>query len=206
MNLTGMKTRSGGWARRFGALAALLAVAALAGCSAEEDPVVAPTPTTTRRQPTTTTTAVAQDPVVAEIVGRYKQFWEVRFEANREPVNPDDTRFIQYAADQQLENVLTETRQRLDQGLAIKRPNPSVYVRRVKLLDVDGDKATLQDCVTNDGVIYRVATGEVVDDNVVTRSLVATMRLVDGTWKLAETRMVQEWKGVAGCARSSDFS
>ncbi len=76
----------------------------------------------------------------------------------------------------------------------------------MKLINLEGDTAELQDCVTNDGIVYRVATGEVVDSSVVTRSLSATMRLVDGAWKLADTRVLQEWEGVAGCAQSSDFS
>ena len=67
-------------------------------------------------------------------------------------------------------------------------------------------KRQLQDCATNDGIVYRVATGQVIDDSVVTRSVSATMRRVDGTWKLAEARVLQEWKGVAGCALSGEFS
>ena len=62
-----------------------------------------------------------------------------------------------------------------------------------------------QDCATNDGVVYRVATGQVLDDGVVTRSVEATMRRVDGAWRLADSRVIQEWKGVAGCALSPDF-
>lgn len=186
------------------ALTVMVSALTLVGCSGDDDPVTADVSTTPPTQSTTSTAAV--DSVAADIVDRYKQFWEVRFEANRQPVNPADPRLRQYATDQQLENVLTETRQRLDQGLAIRRPEQSVYARRVKLLRVDGDAATLQDCVTNDGIVYRVATGQVVDDKVVTRSLAATMRRVEGTWKLAETRVLQEWEGVDGCVRSSDFS
>lgn len=178
----------------------------LAGCSEGGNNVAGPTTTSTAAPRPAPTTAAAQDPVAADIVGRYKQFWEVRFEANRPPVNPSDPRLGQLATGQQLENVRLETEERRDQGLALRRPETSLYERRVKLINLEGDTAELQDCVTNDGIVYRVATGEVVDSSVVTRSLSATMRLVDGAWKLADTRVLQEWEGVAGCAQSSDFS
>lgn len=142
----------------------------------------------------------------ADIAARYKQFWDVRYEANRNPVNPSDPRFAQFATGKQLDNVVTETRQRRDQGLAIRRPDSSVSRNRVKVLEVTSDTARLQDCATNDGIVYRVATGQVVDDSVVTRSVEATMLKVDGAWRLADTRVLQEWKGVAGCAQSPDFS
>ena len=58
------------------------------------------------------------------------------------------------------------------------------------------------DCSINDTIVYRVATGEVVDDSTVTRSVSATMRKVDGVWKLASTSEIQKWEGVAGCALS----
>jgi hypothetical protein len=139
----------------------LLAFALLAGCRGGNDTTAMPT--TTSAPPLPTTTTVGEDRVAADIVDRYKQFWEVRFEANREPVNPDDARLSEYATGPQLENVIRETRQRRDQGVAIRRPERSVYERRVKVVRVEHDTAALQDCVTNDGIVYRVTTGEVVD-------------------------------------------
>jgi hypothetical protein len=70
-------------------------------------------------------------------------------------------------------------------------------------LDESDVEATVQDCSVNDGVLYRVATGEIVDDSVVTNSVEAVLRLVDGSWKVESTRLLQKWEGVAGCALSS---
>lgn len=72
-------------------------------------------------------------------------------------------------------------------------------------MNVDGTTAQLQECSVNDGVVYEVDSGQVIDDTVVTRSVEATMEQVDGVWKLAATRVVQSWEGVAGCALSADF-
>lgn len=205
MSLAGERSRPGraGWSRHASPVLTLIALVVLTGCNGDDDPVVAPTTTTRVATTTTTATTPGQDPVAAELATRYKQFWEVRFEANREPVNPDNPKFGEFATGPQLEQVVTETRQRRDQGLAIRRPEPSVYERRVKVVSVEGETASLQDCVTNDGIVYRVGTGEVIDSSVVTRNLAVTMRRVDGMWKLAETRILQEWEGVAGCAKSS---
>ena len=187
--------------------AAWLALVSLAGCNDPKKPTAAPT-STTRSVPTTagsTTSSVAEGPA-AEIVARYQMFWQVRFEANRDPVNPADPRFGEYATGQQFDNIIKETTQRRDQGLALRRPQPSITERRVKVVELAGDSATLRDCATNDGVVYRVNTGEVVDDSVATYNVLSTMRRVDGLWKLDHTSVVQQWKGVAGCALSGEFT
>lgn len=198
--------------RRLGLVAA--AVVIVAGCSNKSDEIPLATSTTrvpsavssTTSGPTipavTATTPPAEDVV---IIDRYKQFWEARFSANQAPPNPDFPDLKNLATGEQLDQVVTETRERRDKGLAIRRPNPTVYERRVKLISTNGDTAVVQDCVTNDGIVYRVATGEVIDKKIVTRNLSAAMERVQGEWKLAKTSVIQEWEGVAGCARSADF-
>lgn len=139
-----------------------------------------------------------------EITARYLAFWEARFAANQNPPNPDDPQLAEFATGEQLENVVAETRRRRDEGLALRRPDNSISERDVVVSEVNGDEASLQDCSVNDGIIYRVATGEVVNDDVVTQSVSATMRRVDGEWRLERATLVQEWQGVAGCALASD--
>lgn len=201
-----------GWpnaARRL--FGSVLILFVLSACGDDPQSSTAPTPTstasTTITPPSSTnlTTSTTVDPA-GEVVARYKQFWEVRFEVSRNPVNPNDPRLAQFATGKQLDNVVTETRQRLDQGLAVRRPEPSASKNRVKVIEIASDTARLQDCATNDGIVYRVATGQVLDDGVVTRNVEATMRRVEGVWRLADTRVLQEWKGVSGCALSPEFS
>jgi hypothetical protein len=198
------------------AAACLLAVGALllAACSDDDDALGTTTTSTTSStttstsEPTTTTTSNntggPADDEEAEILDRYLAFWEARFEANTEPVNPDDERLAELATGAQLDNVRNETRQRAEAGLALRRPEDSITERRPRVVEINGDEATIQDCAINDGIIYRVATGEVIDDSVATRSVVATMRLFDGRWRLESAREIQKWQGVAGCALASD--
>ena len=96
-----------------------------------------------------------------------------------------------------------ETQQRLDDGLALRPADQPATDHRVHVVSVTADRAELQDCFVNDGVVYRVETGEVVDEAVVTRSVSASMAIVGGVWKLERATVIQEWEGVAGCALDS---
>ena len=199
VTLTRRRDRSlSGGVRQRTAGAALVLVVLAGACSDDGEPIAEPT-TTSRPSTTTSTEPAAED----EVVDRYLAFWEARREANTAPVNPDHPALPEYAAEAQLDQVVLETTQRRDQGLALRAAADPVGEHRVDVVELDADTATLQDCATDDDVVYRVATGEVVDDAVATRNVEATMRLVEGEWKLVRTRVVQTWEGVAGCARSS---
>lgn len=199
--------------RSLGLVAATVLI--VAGCSNKSDDIPLATSTTGLSSAVSSTTSSSTVPAVTAttppaedvvIVDRYKKFWEARLAANQAPANPDFPDLRTYATGEQLDQVILETRQRREKGLAIKKPSRSAYERRVKLVSIEGDSAVVQDCVTDDLIVYKVATGEVVDDATITRNVSATMRRVDGTWRLAAARLVQEWKGVAGCALSTDFS
>jgi hypothetical protein len=201
------------WART---LLSLLAVAVfvLASCSGDDDgeassSTVAPTSTegttapssteaTSASAPTTSTTASA-DPEQA-VIDRYLAFWSARFAAQSEPVDPAATSFAELAVDPQLSQIRAETQQRVDDGVALRAPSPSITEHRVSIVSLGPDEAVLQDCYTNDTIVYRTATGEVVNDKVGTDSIKVTMRLVSGVWKLERATLVQQWEGVAGCA------
>lgn len=156
--------------RRIGLFAAFVGASVLlAACKDDGRPSTTTTSTSPTTETTTATTATSTtasaDPN-AEVVARYQTFWRVRFEANQPPVNPADPRLAEYASGSQLENVVKETTQRRDQGLALRRAEPSSTTRRIRNVKVDGDTATFQDCATDSDVVYRVATGEVVNDGV----------------------------------------
>lgn len=202
--------------RQAGAFATWLILTAsvllLVACSGDDDDGAIPTTSSTRRVTSTTSGEVtgstsstaAPSTVEQEITTRYAAFWQARFEANQNPPNPDHPGLKEYATGEQLDNVVEETRRNLSGGLAIRKPEDSVARSSVRVVKVDGDEASLQECVVDDGVIYRYRTGEVVNDKVATHSVEASMRRVDGVWKVARTRLLQRWEGVAGCALADD--
>lgn len=195
-----------------GATGLVLAVAVLllASCSGDDDQGAIPTTSSTRRTTSTTSSEVtgstttastgATSTVEQEITVRYNSYWEARFDANENPPNPDHPGLREYATGEQLQSVIEETRRNLEEGLALRKPENSVARSSVRVVTVNGDEAMLQECVVDDGVIYRYRTGEVVNDTVATHSVEASMRRVDGEWKVAKTRLLQRWEGVAGCA------
>lgn len=189
----------------------LAAALLLAACSAGGDEIAEPAsatsgaPTTTTSTTSTSTTTSTSSPDGSqsddqELVDRYVGFWDARLAANEAPPNPDDPTLAEFATGPQLDNVMAETRQRLDDGLALRSADPSRTSHDVTVINQTADRAELQDCFVNDGIVYRPDTGEVIDDSVVTRSVSADMVLVDGVWKLERATVVQQWEGIAGCA------
>ena len=209
---TGANSRRASWSPRCRGLVFAVVVAGLmlAGCGDDRnDEIVAPPPSSSEQQAATTETAPGeattssngQEPTVEEeVIARYQAFWEARFEANRAPVNPDHPGLQEYATGAQLDQVLEETRQNLESGTAFDHPEEPIARRVVRVVEINGNEAVLQDCAVNDDIVYRVATGDVLDDDVVTHNVEATMRRVGGVWKLEAARLVQQWEGVAGCA------
>ena len=180
----------------------------LAACSGSGDEIVEPASTTSRAPTsasttftsTTTSPSGGHQPEEQDLVQRYIGFWDARLAANEAPPNPDDPALPEFATGPQLDNVVAETRRRLDDGLALRAADPSRTSHDVTVIGQTADRAELQDCFVNDGIVYRTNTGEVVDDSVVTRSVSADMVLVDGVWKLERATVVQQWEGIAGCA------
>ena len=97
----------------------------------------------------------------------------------------------------------TVTQANLDEGRAFREAAQPVNYREVTVSSVDGDRAEVQECVVDDRLVVVRATGEVINDEVATHNVRATLRLVDGVWKVSATSLVQIWEGVAGCALAS---
>lgn len=206
---------SGAHTVRRGAAVMLVAGLLTAACSSDDDTLVEDEPqrtttsddgqdSTTTESPASTTATTTEEPeefdsVEEEIVARYEGYWDARFEANSPP-NPDDAALREYATGEQLDHVIEETQANLNAGVEFRRAGDPVGFQEVRVVSVDGDAAVVQECVVNDNVIVRSATGAVVDDAVATYNVRGDMVRVDGEWRLAMARRVQRWEGVAGCA------
>ena len=87
-------------------------------------------------------------------------------------------------------------------GRIIRYPTNSQY--RIDIdedtFKLDGDVATFEVCIVDDGERVVAATGEVISGGLGTAQARAAMRRIDGVWKLAERVQLAEWEGVAGCA------
>lgn len=190
----------------------VIALVLLAGACSGDDAASSPpdasadrssSSSTTTTAPATSSTASsspATQSLDEEIVARYLGFWDARLSANAGTPDPDAAALRDFATGEQLDTVIAETQQRLDDGLALREADPPRSEHSVSVVSTSADRAELQDCFVNDGVVYRTGTGEVIDGSVVTRNVTALMVFEQGAWKLERATVIQEWEGVAGCA------
>ena len=196
-------------------------VLALAGCSDDDSDTAASSTTAADRTSTTastsstsrdtTTTTTEATPVTTapgttaeqEVIDRYVGYWNARFNANAGVPNPDDPALRDFATGRQLDAVVAETQSNLDSGVAFERAAEPHNIQRVTVVEIDGDRAVVHECVVDDGLVVSRDTGEVVDDSVSTHNVQAEMLRVDGVWKVSEARLLQQFEGVAGCALAS---
>ena len=201
------------------ALAAFLSVAAL-GCSGDDGATPststtaatgssttteATAPTTTSESTTNTTAATSGSTPPAqsaeqEIVARYIGYWNARLAANSGTPDPEAPALRDFATGAQLDAVIAETRTNLEQGLALRPADDPADFQQVEVIEVDGDRAVVQECVVDDQVVIRRDSGEVVNDAVATHNVRGELQKIDGVWRVSEARLVQRWEGVAGCA------
>lgn len=79
----------------------------------------------------------------------------------------------------------------------IPGPNMSTTVLSA---DVTGDRATVEACEVDDGRLIDTATGDVLDDDVVTRLVTISLERVEGTWLVSNSVIEETWEGVTDCA------
>lgn len=158
--------------------------------------------TTSTTEGTTATTAPGTTPE-QEVIDRYIGYWNARFTANEGTPDPDDPALREFATGEQLDAVIAETQSNLDEGLAFQRSAEPHNIQRVTVIEIDGDRAVVQECVVSDGVIVRRDTGEVVNDDVNTHNVQAELTRIDGVWKVSSARLLQRFEGVSGCALAS---
>ncbi len=173
-----------------------------ASTSSTESTTSTTSETTTATDASTATTAPGTS-AEQEVIDRYIGYWNARFEANSGTPDPNDPALREYATGEQLETVIAETQSNLDQGLAFQRAAEPHDIQRVTVVEIEGDRALVQECVVADGVVVRRDTGEVVNDEVNTHNVQAEMTRVDGVWKVSAARLLQRFEGVAGCALAS---
>lgn len=139
-----------------------------------------------------------------EIVDRYLGFWRARWAANSGTPDPAHPDLAEFATGEQLDAVVSETQLNLERGLSYRTADDPVDFQRVQVLTVEAERAVVQECVVDDGLVVRTDSGEVVDQDVTTQNARGELvRGDDGRWRVSRVQVVQMWEGVAGCASGS---
>jgi len=198
----------------------------LAGCSDDDEPAASTTtiPVETSTSTSTSTSATATEPDAGsttttadesppttapgttpeqEVIDRYVGYWNARFEANSGTPDPGAAGLGEFATGAQLEAVIEETQSNLDGGLGIREADDPHDFQKVTVVEIDGDRAVVQECVVSDEVLFNRDTGEIVNDVVATHNVRGELLRVDGRWKVSSARLLQRFEGVAACALDS---
>lgn len=161
--------------RHLGA-AALVALAALAGCGDDESDAASAT-TTSRPSQTTTTVADPEQ----EVLDAYDAFWDGYLDA-ADPMNPEHPVLAEVATGDELRQL---------RGAFLARRSAGEVIRgelelAPEVVEADGTNATVRDCYLDRTGIYDAASGQRKDSESGVRHLV-TVRLVrEGeAWKVA---------------------
>lgn len=198
-------------------LAAVFVVLAV-GCSGDE-PVAAPTSGSPTSAPTSASasasdertqessnlgsyeTPTTEQPSAeqAAVLDAYQGYWNAILEAN-DPPSEQHPALGRFATGEAFESVFEAAQTNRLAGRALRLPADSISEHRAEVTSIDGDTAAVRDCAIDDGLVVDVESGDVVNDEVVTRLATGTLQRVDGQWKVATTRVEESWQGVAGCA------
>jgi hypothetical protein len=198
---------------------AVLAAIAIGACSSgapgsEISPIEAPSvtsfvsvpPSSSTTPPVTSPTSGLEttgSPIDDEIIRRYVAFWDARRAANTGTPNPGSPALSDLATGEELATVVRETQRNLEEGLTFQQREHPAGIRHVRIVQIDGDLAKVQECVVDDALLVRRGSGEVVDDTIATHNVLAELTRVGGQWQTSSVRLVQRWEGVAGCALAS---
>ena len=155
-------------------------------------------------QSSTVTEPPAAEPTASDdeaVAERIRGYFDAREAANSAPSpNPDDPVLAEFATGTELASVVEETTAKRDAGRAIRPGEGGLAEVRVGSVVVDDATGTAAVCSIDDGVVFDVDLGDVIDDSVVTHSYTVQLAVVDGVWKVSQIVRLQMWEGVAGCA------
>lgn len=122
------------------------------------------------------------------------------FSASLESPDPDDPELAATHVDPMLTEVKNINAQWKGFGQAGRFPENSVSRTDALTIEIAGDQATVETCGVDDSVVFDTATGNVLNDDVVTVRASSTLTNVEGDWKLTTRSELERWEGVAGCA------
>lgn len=122
------------------------------------------------------------------------------FDRTGATVQPMDPGLPATMVDPMLNHVRVDLVNMRDQGQAARFPDDTKRKTVITAVRVSGHEATVTACSVDDAVVYTVATGAVVNDDVSTADITATMQRVDGVWKLAWREIGNKRAGVQSCS------
>jgi hypothetical protein len=173
-------------------LAATVALAlSAATCSDDEDDADGASSTTEPANSTSTTLSVEE-----EVEAAYLAFWDMFIRLAQAP-NPDDPEIAQRASGETRGNLVDGFT--TQQSLNRRSEFGPEYRHEVLNVTTQGDTAVIEDCAVDDSRIVDVATGETVEEDIVTELLNVTLMRRGDTWSVNSSVRVDAWDGAVEC-------
>ena len=183
-------------------IAILLIALVVAACSGSSDTAAITTTrlaTASTSSTTTTSTSVAESADQAAVRTVAEGWSKAAFRIGMHP-DPNDPAIERYLTGELLTGWRAEWTRRMREGLVTRDAVPSRSFYRIDRISIDGSMAVLNECVLDDGILYRKVDGVVIDDKTATLELRTVAVKTKGVWKLS-AREAKTLTGVAGCAR-----
>ncbi len=166
-----------------GAVVAGLLLAACGG-SASSAPAASSTTQAPPVTSTTTTTTTTASTPEAEVLAAVSGYWSVFFEAN-DPPDPEHPGFGRFYTGDALAKSVGNAASRRSMGQAVRPGSQDLFRSRPKVVSIEGDVATVEDCLVDDSTLVDVNSGAVLNDAVATSLMRIDLRQVDGVWRVA---------------------
>jgi hypothetical protein len=184
-------------------IAALVGVVVLAGgaCGGEDnEESTDPTAASTTSAPATTTTLDDETQKEEAATGALLDYYDAYQEATAEPVNPEHAELQARVTGEHKAVVTRNLEDRQANGEAVRLPASTQGSHDIRSAELQPDGSVeIVDCQVDDSIVYEVETGDVVDDDVVTKLVIGSMAFEGGAWKLAFSETSEAWPGVGAC-------
>jgi hypothetical protein len=96
--------------------------------------------------------------------------------------------------------VTRNLQERQAKGEAVRLPANTQTSHDIRSAELQPDGTVeIVDCQVDDSIVYDVATGDVVDDDVITKLVIGSMAQEAGAWKVAFTEISDAWPGAGAC-------
>jgi hypothetical protein len=190
----------GGSVRRVwvAALAGVVALAACGGDDSDEESTDQTAPSSTSAPTTTTLDEERQKEEAAKAA--YLAYWDAYVEATEEPVDPQLPAMQSLMTGDHQRVVTRDLEDRQARGEAARLRTNSRLRHEILSADLQLDGSVhITECEVNDAIIYDIASGAVINDDVVTKLATASMVDEGGSWKIADSTVVRRWPGAVEC-------
>jgi hypothetical protein len=185
-------------------IAALVGVVVVGGvaCGGDDDEEArestGPTASSATAAPTTTLDEETRKEEAA--TRALLDYYDAYQHATAEPVNPQHAELQALVTGEHRQVVTRNLEERQANGEAVRLPAGAQSSHDIRSAELQPDGSVeIVDCQVDDSIVYEVETGEVVDDDVVTKLVIGSMSFEGGTWKLAFSEISEAWSGVGTC-------